>query len=87
MSDYLVVFARSAQKELDSLQVEISSRISPRINALADSPRPPGCVKLKAKQNQWRIRVGDYRVIYSINDTIFTVKILEVNHRREIYER
>jgi mRNA interferase RelE/StbE len=87
VSDYLVVFARSAQKELDSLPVEISSRISPRINALADSPRLPGCVKLKAKQNQWRIRVGDYRVIYSINDTTFTVKILEVNHRRQVYER
>jgi len=58
VSDYLVVFARSAEKELDSLPVEISSRISPRINALADSPRPPGCVKLKAKpmaNSGWRL--------------------------------
>lgn len=85
MSDYLIVFARSARKEFDSLPVEISSRIESRINALVTDPRPPGCLKLKGRENQWRIRIGDYRVIYSINDQTFAIKILEVGHRREIY--
>lgn len=84
MSDYLILVTRSAQKELDSLPVEISTRISARIDTLVSDPRPAGCIKLKGKQNQWRIRVGDYKVIYSIEDETFTIKILEVGHRREV---
>ncbi|MDB9510242.1 type II toxin-antitoxin system RelE/ParE family toxin [Kamptonema animale CS-326] len=87
MSDYLIVFARTAEKELDSLPLDISSRISPKIQALTNDPRPPGCVKLKGQENRWRIRIGDYRVIYNIDDENFTIKIVEVGHRREIYER
>ena len=87
MSDYIITFARSARKELDSLSIQISSRIDPEINALANNPRPSGCVKLKGRQNQWRIRIGNYRVIYSIDDETFTIKIMEVGHRGGVYER
>ncbi|MCC3410674.1 MULTISPECIES: type II toxin-antitoxin system RelE/ParE family toxin [unclassified Microcoleus] len=86
MSDYLVITARSAQKDLDALPVEISSRIYPQINALASVPRPPGCLKLKGKKNGWRIRVGDYRVIYTIDDDSRTIDISKVRHRREVYQ-
>jgi len=87
VSDYIITFARSARKELDSLSIQISSRIDPEINALANNPRPSGCVKLKGRQNQWRIRIGNYRVIYSIDDETFTIKIMEVGHRGDVYER
>ncbi len=87
MSDYVIVVTRAAQKELASLPIEIISRINPSIEALAEEPRPTGCVKLKGKLNRWRIRVGDYRIIYSIDDGTFTINILAVRHRREAYER
>lgn len=87
MSDYLIVVARSARKDLDSLPVEISSRIYPLIEALANDPRPDGCRKLKGEKNSWRIRVGDYRVIYSIDDDTQTIDISKVRHRREVYDR
>ena len=87
MSNYLIVFARTAEKSLYSLPLDISSRISPKIDALANDPRPPGCVKLKGEGNRWRIRVSDYRVIYSIDDENYTLYILTVDHRRSVYER
>jgi mRNA interferase RelE/StbE len=67
--------------------IEIISRINPSIEALAEEPRPTGCVKLKGKLNRWRIRVGDYRIIYSIDDKTFTINILAGRHRREAYDR
>jgi mRNA interferase RelE/StbE len=87
MSDYIITVKPSAQKQLNSLPIEISSRMAPRIRALATDPRPDGCLKLKGKQNQWRMRVGDYRIIYSIDDVNFAIEILKVRHRREVYER
>ncbi|MBW4623695.1 MAG: type II toxin-antitoxin system RelE/ParE family toxin [Cyanosarcina radialis HA8281-LM2] len=50
-------------------------------------PRPPGCIKLKGKTDSWRVRVGDYRIIYSIDDTNLAIKILKVSHRREACDR
>ena len=86
MSDYQIIVTRSAQKELNSLSPEISIRIESKINSLVNNPRPSGCRKLKGRLNRWRIRVGDCRVIYSINDKNFTIQILEVGHRRDIYK-
>lgn len=85
MSDYLIIITRVAQKQLDSLPVEIISRIEPKITALATVPRPDGCRKLKGYQNKWRIRVGDYRAIYTIDDEALTIKILKLAHRQEAY--
>ncbi|MBE9187295.1 type II toxin-antitoxin system RelE/ParE family toxin [Microcoleus sp. LEGE 07076] len=85
MSEYQVIIQQSTQKQLRLVPVEICNRLDIRINALANDPRPAGCIKLKGQQNRWRIRVGDYRVIYTINDTTFTIFILKVAHRREVY--
>ena len=87
MSDYQVIIQPSAQKQLRLLPIEISSRIEPKIDALANEHRPDGCLKLKGKSNRWRIRVGDYRIIYSIDDENLTIYILTVAHRREVYDR
>jgi len=62
-----------------------SSRIVPKAEALGSNPRPPGCKKLQAGDREWRIRVGDYRVVYTIDDARLMVEITRIRHRREVY--
>jgi mRNA interferase RelE/StbE len=76
---------QSAQKELDALDDRLFARIDRRILALAENPRPAGCKKLKGYKDQWRIRIGDYRVIYSIDNATKHVIVTHVAHRREAY--
>ena len=85
MADYEVTFARSARRELEGLVLPLANRILSRIAALAREPRPPGTRKVQGKQNLWRIRVGDYRVIYSVSDDQHVVDVVKVRHRREAY--
>ena len=85
MREFTLVFARSARKELESLPVKVVRRIVPRIEALMSDPRPDGCKKLIGAKNLWRIRVGDYRVIYSIEDQVLTIEIIAVRHRGDAY--
>jgi mRNA interferase RelE/StbE len=85
MSDYRITFARSAGKELDKLDSPIARRVLTAIEKLAKSPRPPGCVKLTASHNDWRIRIGDWRVIYTIDDAAKTVDVSAVRHRSDAY--
>jgi mRNA interferase RelE/StbE len=75
----------SAQKELDVLGDALFDRLDRKILSLADVPRPPGCKKLKGYRDQWRLRVGDWRVIYIIDDAAKRVSITRVRHRREVY--
>ena len=63
----------------------IHGRVITAIQALATNPRPSGCRKLAGSQHDWRIRVGDYRVIYEIGDAIRIVRVNRVRHRREVY--
>ncbi len=81
---YTVSILRRAQKELDDLPVQEAERVISAINALAEDPRPPGCAKLKGRTG-WRIRVGDYRMIYNIEDAALTITVINVGHRRNIY--
>lgn len=86
MSSYQITNSRRARKDLELLAAEFASRILPKIEGLSIEPRPPGCVKLANRTNEWRIRIGDYRVIYSIDDTNLTVTILAVRHRSKAYD-
>ena len=86
MADYSITFARSARKELETLSASLVNRIFPKIEALAKEPRPKGCRKLRGEKNLWRIRVGDYRVIYGISDDKNVADIVTVRHRRVAYE-
>ena len=86
MTDYQVVFSRSAQKELEALPVEIISQITPKIENLVFDPRPDNCKKLKGQPNNWRIRIRDYRVIYSIDDDCRIVEIIMICHRSQAYK-
>jgi mRNA interferase RelE/StbE len=82
---YRVFLERAAEKDLNRLSSEIHDRIISAIRKLANAPRPLGCRRLSGSKNDWRIRVGDYRVIYEIADEIRIVRVSRVRHRREVY--
>lgn len=81
---YTVIIPRSVQKQLDRLPDDIVERILQRLARLEAQPRPPDVKKLKGR-NAWRIRVGDYRMIYEIHDRVLQVILICVGHRREVY--
>lgn len=80
-----ILLERSAEKDLRKLPNPIHGRIVRVISALSKNPRPPGCRKLTESENDWRIRVGDYRVIYEIADFDRIIRINRVRHRKEVY--
>jgi len=84
--DYFLAIKPSARKELDALDNASFRRIEEKITLLAKEPRPAGCRKLKGHKDIWRIRLGDYRVLYTIDDTEGVVRVSRVAHRREVYE-
>jgi mRNA interferase RelE/StbE len=83
---YSLEIKQSAQKELDALDDALFPRLDRKIQALADDPRPSGCKKLKGYKDQWRVRIGDWRVLYIIDDVEKLVMITRIAHRREVYE-
>jgi len=85
MARYRVEFRRSAEKDLKRLPSMVQRRVIDAIWCLADQPRPAGCRKLAGGQDAYRIRVGDYRVIYTIADVVLVVGIHSIRHRREAY--
>lgn len=86
MSYYELVFSKSAEMDLMKLPSKMVQRIIPAISDLKMEPRPVGCKKLKGFIDLWRIRVGDYRVIYAIKDKVKIVDIRCVGHRKDIYD-
>jgi mRNA interferase RelE/StbE len=85
MQQYEIIFARSARKELQALSTDIAERILGKIDLLALNPRPSGCKKLRGHSSLWRIRVGEYRIIYTIYDDKRIIDISIVRHRSEAY--
>ena len=86
MAKYSLEIKRSAQKELDALDDAPFTRMDRKILALAGNPRPAGCKRLKGHRDQWRVRVGDWRAVYIIDDAARLVTITRIGHRREVYE-
>ena len=86
MVKYSLEVKQSAQKELDALDDTLFNRIDRKVLALAEMPRPAGCKKLKGHRDLWRIRVGDWRVLYIIDDSVQLVRVTRIAHRREVYE-
>lgn len=82
---FVVSYERSSSKELSKLDKSVARRIIRSVNKLSDDPRPPGCRSLVGYEGLWRIRIGDYRVIYSIEDDKLIVLIVRFAHRREAY--
>jgi mRNA interferase RelE/StbE len=83
---YEIRFKPSAAKELAKLPPDAQRRIAPKIDALAATPRPPGAEKLSG-EDAWRIRIGEYRIVYAIEDRVLVVLVLHVGNRREVYKR
>jgi mRNA interferase RelE/StbE len=86
VANYSLELKQSAQRELDALDDALFIRIDRKILALADNPRPSGCKKLRGYKDHWRVRMGDYRVIYIIDDTAKRIYVTRIAHRREVYD-
>ena len=82
---YDVLLARQAERDMKKLSAEIFHRVLRELKDLAQVPRPPGCRKLTGSGNDYRVRVGDYRILYEIDDETRQVRVLKVGHRREVY--
>jgi mRNA interferase RelE/StbE len=82
---YRVLFQLSAARQVRKLTPDLQKRIVARAEALAADPRPPGCEELKGPTPFWRVRVGDYRIVYEIKDNVLLVLVVRVAHRREVY--
>lgn len=87
MAKYKLFFTETFYKNLKSISAKDVKRILSRTNALADDPRPTDCKKLSGNEERYRIRQGDYRIIYSIEDERLVVVVVKVGHRREVYNR
>ena len=84
---YEIIITKSIQKQLDNLPNNIQERVYDKISQLAEEPRPDGVVKLKGYDNEYRIRIGDYRLVYEIQDEQLIVLLLQCKHRRDVYKK
>ncbi len=82
---YSVRVRRSAQRELEAIPSPFHENIAERMLSLAAIPRPPGCKILKGTEKSWRIRIGDYRLIYEIDDSANAVTVIKIAHRSHAY--
>lgn len=82
---YTIELTKTARKQFDRLPVAIQNKIEKKIDDLAQNPRPQGVVKLTHEDSLYRIRYGDYRVIYQIQDKALLILVIKIGHRREIY--
>ena len=87
MGNYSVEVKPPARKELEALPDNVLTRVVGKIESLGRAPRPTGSKKLKGYRDQWRVRVGDWRVVYIIDDATKLISVTRVAHRREVYER
>ena len=86
MAEYRIVLARSAERELQGLPRPLQQRAVRAIDALAEDARPPGVKKLRGTADLWHIRVGDYLVIYRIDDRGRLIDVTHIRHRKDAYE-
>ena len=83
---YEIQISKSASKQIKKLPSEIQERIQVKVDSLAVESRPDGVKKLKGRENGYRIRVGDYRIIYDIFDDVLLIIVVEVGHRGSVYK-
>jgi mRNA interferase RelE/StbE len=84
---YTIITPKSVQKQLDALPDDVYERIAVKIQLLAEEPRPDGVVKMKGSDNEYRIRIGDYRVRYEIDDEDLIILLLQCKHRKDVYRK
>jgi mRNA interferase RelE/StbE len=81
---YTITIKKRASKALENLSQDGYQKVRDGIRALAENPRPPGCLKLTGREG-WRIRIGVYRIIYGIDDSAKKIIVLDIGHRKDIY--
>ena len=84
--NYQIIFEAAAAKQLKKLSKPVQQTLRPLIDSLSTNPRPSGCKKLKGRQGEYRIRSGNYRIIYSIEDKALIVRVIKIGHRKSAYE-
>ena len=84
---YRVTLAPSAARQLRKFVPDVRRRLQAAIELLAVDPRPPATTRLVGGSGEWRVRTGNYRIVYEINDNDLLVLVLRMGHRREIYDR
>ena len=82
---YRLILKRSAEKELLALPKTQAFKVKSAIAELGENPRPQGCKKMSGSADDYRIRIGNYRVIYSVNDVEVTVWVIKIGHRKDVY--
>ena len=86
MSNYKIEFKKSALKEIKKINKTDAKKIMVRIGELASEPRPFNCIKL-TNDDKYRVRVGDYRVLYEIIDDLLVINVVKIKHRKEVYKQ
>jgi mRNA interferase RelE/StbE len=86
VSQYKVIFKSSADRKLRKLPAALQRRIVGEVEALANNPRPRGVVKLARHEDLWRIRVGDYHIVYEIRDNRLVILVLRLAHRKDVFQ-
>ncbi|WP_309734610.1 type II toxin-antitoxin system RelE/ParE family toxin [Chamaesiphon sp. OTE_75_metabat_556] len=84
---YTIITPKTVQKQLDALPNDVFERVAVKIQQLGEDPRPDGVVKMKGTDNEYRIRIGDYRVRYEIDDEDSIVLLLQCKHRKDVYRK
>ncbi len=82
---YEVEITPAAKRQIKKLTKSIQQLIVERLEELVDNPRPPGVIKMEAEENLYRVRVGDYRIIYEIQDSVLLIVVVKVGHRANVY--
>jgi mRNA interferase RelE/StbE len=82
---YEVRIAKRAAKSLVSVERRDQQRIRAAIELLAEDPRPPACVAMRGEHSVYRVRVGDYRIVYEVRDEVLLIQVVRIGHRREVY--
>ncbi len=84
---YRIEVTPAAVRQLRKLDSQARRRVQAAVELLANDPRPSGAKKLVGGNGEWRVRTGDYRIVYEVNDGVLVVLVIAVGHRREIYQR
>ena len=85
MATYTIVIEKRAERELRRLPLAIQRRVTQAITSLADNPHPHRSKKLGGWQHRWRIRIGDYRVVYEVHEQVLRIMVIRIGHRRDVY--
>jgi len=82
---YEVLLERRAERDLKRLPKEVFDRLIPHLETLSENPKPSGCRKISGAKSDWRIRIGDYRVVYEVSEEENAVKVMRIRHRKDVY--